>query len=108
VSDIHLDTAAAGLAISTSPADRLIVRLDETPTSGYRWEVEALDPAVLEPAGDEFIPAADGAFGAGGTREFRFGVVGPGSTSLRLVRRRPWEPSEAAAETFEATIDSTA
>jgi inhibitor of cysteine peptidase len=107
MAEVTLERDGAGTSLSVAPGDSVLVRLDEIPTSGYRWEVKEFDATVLQPVGDDFIPASGGAVGGGGQHEFRFRVVGPGKSELRLVRRRPWEPETAAVDELEATIDAT-
>jgi inhibitor of cysteine peptidase len=104
MAEVLIGLAEAGGTVTAAPGDSIVVRLDETPTSGYRWGVETFDPAVLEPAGDEFTPAADSALGGGGTHEFRFRVVGAGEAVLRLMRRRSWEAYSPEADAYEVTI----
>jgi predicted secreted protein len=88
-----------------SPGDRLVIRLTETPTSGFQWQLDDHDPAALKPAGDEFVPATDDRMGGGGTHEFRFVVVSPSSSALSLGLRRSWETGKAAAQNFRTTIN---
>jgi len=106
MAEITLDMADTGRSRRAAPGDLVIVRLEETPTSGYRWEVGAFDPAVLEPEGDDFAPSTGAGIGGGGTREFRFRVVGLGADTLSLVRRRAWEPDTQPVEAFEATVQA--
>lgn len=105
MAEIRLDMADTGRSRRAAPGDLVIVRLDETPTSGYRWEVGAFDPAVLESEGDDFAPSTGAGIGGGGTREFRFRVVGAGDSSLRLMQRRAWEPDTDPVKTFAATVE---
>jgi hypothetical protein len=35
-----------------------VIELEETPTSGYRWQVQASDPTVLRPIGSDVIVLA--------------------------------------------------
>ena len=84
-----------------------MVRLDETPTSGYRWEVQGFEASVLQPAGDASVRAGSDRIGGAGHREFRFDVVGPGRCGLRLICRRSWEPESAAVDELHATIVAT-
>ena len=102
---ISLDGIETGRRIPARRGDVLSVRLDETPTSGYRWELDDHDAAVLAPEGDDFRPASGSTMGGGGTRQFRFKVIGSGTSPLKLVRRRPWD-ADSVAETFEATIEA--
>jgi predicted secreted protein len=70
---------------------RIEVRLDENPGTGYRWESLA-DPRLLRKVGDRYEASADRP-GAPGTRATTFETARPGSTEVRLVRRRAWETS---------------
>jgi predicted secreted protein len=107
VAEIELGPADAGATRAVSEGDELIVGLDETPTSGYRWAVDAIDPSVLEVVGDEFTPPAPGPLGGSGRHEFRFRVIGTGSSPIRLVLARAWDPT-AAADTYETAVDASA
>lgn len=107
MAEINLDKGDAGRAHSASPGDTVVIRLPETPTSGYRWQVDAFDPAVLKPAGDAFLPPAGPGMGGRGIRELRFAVVGRYASGVKLALRRPWEGESSAVERFEATIDAT-
>ena len=107
MAEINVDIASDGRSLAAALGDEVVVRLDEIPTSGYRWEVREFDPAVLERLDDEFTPFAGAGLGAGGTHEFRFRVVGRGQTALRLTHRRSWEPATAAADELNTTVAVT-
>ena len=106
MTNIGLDQADSGRAHDAAPGDTVVVALDETPTSGYRWAVDSFEPAVLAVAGDEFTPSSS-ALGGGGVRRFRFDVVGAGPSRIRLVLRRSWD-LDSIVDTFETTIEASA
>jgi predicted secreted protein len=56
--------------------------------------------------GDEFAAPSGDTLGGGGTRIFRFEVVGQGTCNLEVTLRRSWEPVSAEAERFRATIEA--
>lgn len=104
MTELHLDHTAAGRDHRVAPGDVVVVRLNETATSGYRWEADSYEPAVLEleeavprPSGDPRMRSAPG------QREFRFRVRAAGAAHIRLVRRRSWTDAPPA-ETFETTL----
>jgi len=104
VAVIELAGTDAGQVRSAGSGDTVLVRLAETPASGYRWEIDGYEPAVLVPSGSEFRPPTGTGMGGRGTRELRFAVVGPGRSLLRLALRRYWEEPLTSAERFEVTL----
>jgi predicted secreted protein len=104
VGTIEIDEGSAGQPHHAAPGDRVVIRLAESPTSGYQWQLDDYNPKVLRPAGDEFAPAADARTGGGGTREFRFVVVGTEGSSVALSLRRAWEADAPAAQQFLTEI----
>jgi inhibitor of cysteine peptidase len=100
---IELGIADAGRVVEALPGDEVVVRLDEAPTSGYRWEPDPGPPPSPQPQSDEYAPPAAG-LGGTGIRSFRFLVGGPGTTTIRLVHRRAWEPAIQATGSFEVTV----
>lgn len=103
---LDLTEESAGRSYPVAPGDLVVVRLAETPSSGYRWHLEAVDATVLAPAGDVFRPDRAG-LGGIGTRRFRFTAAGPGRVTVRLALRRGWEAGESATRRFEAAIHVT-
>ncbi len=84
--------------------EAVILRLPENPTTGYRWEVEYLDDAILEPPDSVFSTADQPAVGAAGIRTFNFQTRAPGVSPLRLILKRSWEPQQQALDRFEITV----
>jgi inhibitor of cysteine peptidase len=82
----------------------VVVRLQENPTTGYRWAVDAIDPGVLELVDAQFAGSSQPAMGSGGERTFRFRVKGPGVSRLGLKNWRDWEGDAAVVARFEATV----
>jgi inhibitor of cysteine peptidase len=103
MADIPLSGADSGRACSARRGDVLVVSLDESPTTGYRWDVEHL-PEVLAPGGSEFIEAPGGGLGGGGTRVLRFEARSDGEGVLALRRWRSWEGEGSVAERFTTTV----
>lgn len=102
---IDLGPGDAGSTRSAAVGDQVILALAETPTSGYRWAIERFDTSVLESAGDEFQPPGTRALGAAGIHRWTFRVVGTGTTGIRLVLRRAWEP-DSIVDSWEATLST--
>ncbi|MBF9133076.1 protease inhibitor I42 family protein [Plantactinospora sp. S1510] len=103
MANLELTESDGGRSYCPSPGDLVVVLLPETPSSGFRWHLDAVDSEVLAPAGDSFRPDRAG-LGGGGTRQLRFTVVGPGRTNVRLGLRRGWEADGPASRRFEVAI----
>lgn len=102
-STTQLTEADAGRAIEMRVGDRLEVALPGNPTTGFQWEVGALDRAVLRPSGEPEFERSSGAMGSGGKITMRFEAVGQGATGLQLIYHRPFEKDAPPARTFEVS-----
>ena len=106
-SAITLTAEQNGTAVTIQVDDTLKIVLSGNPTTGFTWEVETVDAAILQQEGDvEYIPdtTEPEIVGSGGTFTFTFKAIAIGQTPLRLVYHRPWESGIPPAETFELSV----
>jgi predicted secreted protein len=92
---------ASGEAVDASSGDRIVVRIPENATTGYRWVVGEL-PGCVELAGDELVPPQRTQPGAGGERVVTLVATHPGSARIVLELAQPWEGK--AADRFELLV----
>jgi inhibitor of cysteine peptidase len=102
---IEVDEGGAEQAHPAVPGDQVVIRLPESPTSGFRWHLDTYDAAVLEATGEQFLAATDAMTGGGGTREFRFLVQDVQRSEIALSLRRAWEADVAATARFSTTVN---
>lgn len=89
--------------VELTVGDMLAVMLEGNPITGYVWETQSVDGAILRQLGDpEFLPVSSD-LGAGGRIALRFAAVAPGQTTLRLVYQRPFEQAPPS-KTFNAVV----
>jgi len=96
-----LNNQDRGRTVEVEAQSLVIVRLDENPTTGYRWNVET--SGGLEMVGDSFERIGD-AIGAGGVRVFQFRASDTGSHELGIRKWRDWEGESSIIDRFYATI----
>ena len=89
--------------VTARVGETIEVSLAENPSTGYRWEVEALDNGVVSAGESSFSPTAGGV-GAGGTRHMTFRLHHAGSGRIVLALRRRWEPADAALRRWRVTV----
>ena len=94
-----------GSSVDLNTGDALVLDMDGNPTTGYVWEVESSDPAVIKSAGEPEFNADSTAVGAGGTVTFRFTAVAKGQATLKLTYHRPFEKNVPALKSCEVTIN---
>ncbi len=82
--------------------DELVLRLPETPSTGYRWTVDVA-PVNATLDHDSFNPGGGGV-GGHGTRTFEFRVTARGDAHLGLKRWRAWEGDTSVAERYRVTL----
>lgn len=94
---VHLAETDAATTTRLRRGDTVELRLPETPTTGYRWQVRT--SGGLATITDEHVPGGT-APGAGGLRRVAFDVTEAGSHELRAELARPWEREPDRALTF--------
>jgi inhibitor of cysteine peptidase len=90
-----------GGTVRARVGDELLLRLPETPGSGFRWKID-VSSVNLALRKDTFDAA--GGVGGRGTRTFEFHAQSAGSAPLGLKRWREWEGDASIAERFDASI----
>lgn len=94
-----------GSTVELNTGDSLVLALEGNPTTGYVWEIESNDPAVIKPTGEpEYTPDSE-AIGSGGRFTFRFTAVATGQVTLRLVYHRSFEVDVPQLKSCELTIN---
>jgi inhibitor of cysteine peptidase len=93
-----------GKSLRVRTGDSFVVRLRESPTTGYRWAIDTTNAAVLSPRRSEFVQDAEAAIGGGGLRNFEFQTLRQGTADLGLKLWREWEGEESALKRFRVII----
>jgi inhibitor of cysteine peptidase len=95
-----------GRVIDATTGQTITVSLKSNPSTGYTWEVVALDENVLQALGEpEFTPDSQ-LVGAPGRQSLQFKVVGAGETDLKLVYHRPFEKDKVPESTFSVKVSA--
>jgi len=82
-----------GTSIVLEPGESFSVVLPGNATTGYSWQVEGIDAAILSAAEPVYVSDSE-LVGTGGVYTFTFTAAAAGETELRLVYLRPWEQVE--------------
>ena len=102
MSTVTLTPADNGRTVEVRAGDAVVVRLQENPTTGYRWAAEPTGEAVaLE--GFEYVGSGS-AVGGGGERVFTFRAKQAGSAAVRLKLWREWEGEGSVTRSFTVTV----
>jgi inhibitor of cysteine peptidase len=104
-SDTRLDEQANGQDLTVSVGESIELTLQETPTTGYRWNVVSSGAPVTELVQDQFQSPAIGA-GQAGAHLWVFQVREPGHACIELHYARPWELVADPAKTFTLRVTS--
>jgi inhibitor of cysteine peptidase len=92
----------SGTTVTVTPADRVVVRIPENATTGYRWSVSEVDgPLVVE--SDDSVPAAEPVPGRGGEHVVVVRARAAGQGRVALDLKRPWETEPI--EHFDVRVD---
>lgn len=104
----NTDMSIDGRSEVVKRGDTIAVHLDSNPTTGYRWELTRLaGSSVVQVGLPDFQPetaAGVPKVGASGHTTFRFRAMQPGTSSIDLAYRRPFEPGVPPARTMRFEI----
>ena len=97
------------ISISPLVGDEVLLSLEETPSTGYRWLPEVSNGVSVH--GDEFVEPIslgnDKPAGRAGRRHLRFAVDAPLPSRARFSLRREWEEKEPMAA-VDVALDTEA
>jgi len=92
-----------GQTIDLAVGRTIEIRLQENPTTGFRWQLTANDGAVCAVVSDAFKAPA-GAPGRGGEHGWMFEGVRPGNCDIEFRYRRSWGNSAEPEQIFRIHI----
>ena len=102
---VRLTKSDVGRIILLQVGDDVILELDENPSTGYSWDLEAPGEATLRPLSTVFRSQPAVPPGAGGMRQFRFVATALGQTALTLKLWREWEGDPSIIKRFSITVE---
>jgi inhibitor of cysteine peptidase len=104
VATITLTRADNGNVVALRVGDRLVLRLEENPATGYRWAMEAHDDKVVSLQHLEYGPLPHAGVGGGGHRTWTFIAQKAGTDTLQLKLWRAWEGETSITRRFAVTL----
>jgi predicted secreted protein len=91
MAEIAVTISEPSIEVRAQVDDRVVLRFDENPTTGFVWRMVGAIPSNLAPSHSDFRPAGS-APGAGAKREFAYVCQSRGTGELRFTLARPWQP----------------
>jgi inhibitor of cysteine peptidase len=101
---MSIDKTFNGKTVVLQLGQSLELRLDENPTTGYRWSLENINPEVIGLEQDHYNSPETSAIGAGGQHLWEFRGLARGQGIVRLKHWQSWSGEASITETFEITI----
>jgi inhibitor of cysteine peptidase len=100
---MQVDKTYDGREVTLAIGEVLELSLAENPTTGFRWGF-AVKPEPVCTIVKSVFESATVPPGKGGTHHWQFQAVHPGSGTIELQYRRPWEKEAPASRTFKLTV----
>jgi inhibitor of cysteine peptidase len=91
-------------AVSIDLGDTIYVRVEENPTTGYRWSVDEFDADLLQQEGSDFKLPPDAGVGAAGQRTFTFRATRRGRGRMALKLWREWQGPTSVIDRRDITV----
>lgn len=104
MSDIAITRAENGKTFGVRVGDKVTVRLDESPTTGYRWVLDTDGGGIVSLQSSDYQPASGGGIGSGGQAVFAFVAREVGHVALRFKLWREWEGNSSIIDTVTVDI----
>jgi inhibitor of cysteine peptidase len=76
--------------IEVAVNDTIQIQLDESPTTGYKWEVIELNKNDLQVLSEDYERYPNAGIGGGGIKMIKLKVLKKASGRIRLENRQPW------------------
>ena len=102
--EVTLTQADSGKAVTLGSGMSLQVSLNENPSTGFRWSLDAPNDEILEMLNSDYVPATGPGLGGGGQHVWRFRAKNTGEARLILKLWRSWEGDQSIVERLEFTI----
>lgn len=102
---IFVNSTSNGKIITIPAGERVLVRLNENPTTGYIWNATASKGLAI--ITDSTIAPDSALMGAPGYHEWILSPRTIDTYTFRAVSLRPWEGAKATDETFSLVIQVT-
>jgi inhibitor of cysteine peptidase len=88
--------------VEVRPGDTFKIILDENPTTGYAWIINATSGLTI--VKDTYVPPDGSLAGAGGQHEWQVKATGTGSQQLTGTYKRSWEPTFGNETSYELYV----
>jgi len=110
MSDYTITNSDRGKTVTLKAGQSLTLRLNQNPTTGYRWIIPTFDAQLIRLTDDRFESTAANKpmmMGAGGQRILILQASRPGTIQLNLENKRSWDLESPSAESFDLTVQIT-
>ena len=104
LSCLAIGNGDAGKTITLNTGDTLVLTLDGNTTTGYNWQMQPMDPAILKQVGEPAFTPESNKVGAPGKIVSTFTAAKTGQANLVLNYIRPFEKGNAPLNSYEVTI----
>ena len=102
---MKIDEGKHGKTIEVKNGDTFLIRLNENPTTGYRWAIESSGEPLLEIKSDEFTCSPPRLCGSGGMHNWTFVAKEIGTAIIKMEYNRSWE--KTSGDPFTLTVNIT-
>jgi inhibitor of cysteine peptidase len=91
-------------AVTVRRGERFKIELQSNPSTGYRWHIVFSNKSILKPISSEFVPKIANQIGSTGIQQFNFEATKEGTTSIKLIYKRPWEREAVKSNEFFVNV----
>ena len=104
---VEVIAADQGKIINAKVGNLIRITLESNPSTGYNWELRDFEYGTAVFSSSDLVARKTGnvLFGAPGNTVFTLQAVKPGTQKILLVYRRPWEPQDQVAASFQFQLE---
>ena len=96
-----------GARIQVLSGQFITIKLNENPTTGYRWVKDEYDSEFIDIKSETFIRNTPEAVGSGGTKVIKILIKGVGESDISLKLLRKGKQNDSIIEQFKIYLEST-